>query len=172
VQPGAQQQTFKALQTQWLALYPETPFQGGHQEDVWGFYFTEVGIHGKVWRGLALIAVLLAGMGLYGLITLNVAGRVKEFSIRKVLGADTKNITVKIADQYLVLFTAALALAAPVSYMLMKMVMDSAYAVHIPLDYTNVTVAVVILILVLVITVLTQIKKVVKLSPVNGLKTE
>ena len=70
--------------------FPDTPFLGGYQEDVWGMYFTEIDIHGKVWRGIATIAIILASLGLYGLVTLNVSGRVREFSIRKVLGADLK----------------------------------------------------------------------------------
>lgn len=171
-QPGSELQTLKALQGQWAKLFPETPFQGGHQEDVWGFYFQEIGIHGKVWRAFATIAVLLASLGLYGLITLNVAGRTKEFSIRKVLGASAKNITVKIADQYLILFAVALVLGAPVSHVLMKMTMNMAYAVHMPIDYSSVTIAVIILIFVLLATVSTQIRKVVKANPVQGLKTE
>ncbi|SHH63988.1 MacB-like core domain-containing protein [Chryseolinea serpens] len=171
-QQGTELQTLKALQGQWAKLFPETPFEGGHQEDVWGFYFQEIGIHGKVWRAFATIAVLLASLGLYGLIKLNVAGRVKEFSIRKVLGAGAKHITMKIADQYVILFAVALALGAPVSYVLMKMVMNMAYAVHMPLDYSNVMIAVVILIFVLLTTVAAQIRKVVKANAVQGLKTE
>jgi len=116
--------------------------------------------------------VLLASLGLYGLIKLNVAGRVKEFSIRKVLGAGAKHITMKIADQYVILFAVALALGAPVSYVLMKMVMETAYAVHMPIDYSSEAIAVIILIFVLVATACTQIRKVVKGSPVQGLKTE
>ncbi|MEJ0057360.1 MAG: FtsX-like permease family protein [Bacteroidota bacterium] len=57
--------------------------------------------------------MLLASLGLYGLMTLNVAGRVKEFSIRKVLGARIKNFAAIITKQYVLLFAIALVIGAP-----------------------------------------------------------
>jgi hypothetical protein len=45
-----------------------------------------------VWRVVAFLALALATLGLYGLAQLNVAGRTKEFSIRKVLGASNSCI--------------------------------------------------------------------------------
>jgi putative ABC transport system permease protein len=103
VSKSSKHETFRTLQAKWSELFPEIPFEGGYQEDVWGFYHEEIRIHSLVWRIFAFIAVTLAGLGLYGLITLNVAGRAKEFSVRKVLGAGLKNIAASITNQYVVL---------------------------------------------------------------------
>ncbi|MEJ0033470.1 MAG: FtsX-like permease family protein [Bacteroidota bacterium] len=121
---------------------------------------------------MASIAVLLATLGLYGLITLNVAGRVREFSIRKVLGADLKNLAGNITNQYLVLLIVALSIGAPVSYLLVKVMFDLAYRYHIPIDFSGATIAIILLILVVFGTVATQIRKVLKANPVDGLKAE
>jgi hypothetical protein len=90
---GAEQDAYLSLQNQWAELFPEIPFQGGYQEDVWGNYFAELGIYSRVWHVFAFIVVLLASLGVYGLMTLNVAGRIREFSIRKVLGATLQKAT-------------------------------------------------------------------------------
>lgn len=172
VRQGSDIETAIALKEQWAALYPETPFEGGFQEDVWGNYFEQIGIHARVWKTLATIAILLASLGLYGLVTLNVAGRVKEFSIRKVLGAGMRDIAGNITSHYFVLFTVALLLGAPVSYILNKQLFDAIYWYHMPITFSGVGIAVTILILVLLITISTQIKKVLKTNPVNGLKVE
>jgi len=172
VKAGSEKQTYTELQTQWTKLFPEIPFQGGYQEDVWGGYYEEIGVHAKVWQVVALITVILASLGLYGLITLNVAGRVKEFSIRKVLGAGVKNLVTVITSQYVLLFAIALIIAAPVSYYLMGLMFETAYEYHKPITYSSVIIAIVILILVLLMTVSTQLRKVVKTNPVNGLKAE
>lgn len=172
VQSGTEADAYKTLQTQWAKLFPETPFQGGYQNDVWGNYFKEIGIHGEVWRVFATLAVLLSSLGLYGLLTLNVAGRVREFSIRKVLGAGFGNICALIGNSYAVLFAVALVPAAPISYILVKALFDDAYTYHMPIGYSGVTIAVLILILVLLITVSTQVRKVLKSNPVTGLKVE
>ncbi|HTE33495.1 MAG TPA: FtsX-like permease family protein [Chryseolinea sp.] len=172
VRAGSEKDTYAVLQAQWAKLFPENPFQGGYQEDVWGNYFTEIWIHAMVWKVFGFIAVLLATLGLYGLMTLNVTGRVREFSIRKVLGAGIKNIAAIITREYAVLFAVALLIGAPVSYILAKMLMDFAYAYHVPVTYSVASISVVVLILVLFVTAFTQIRKVVKSNPVNGLKME
>jgi putative ABC transport system permease protein len=172
VRNGSEVTTYKSVQAKWAKLFPEIPFEGGFQEDVWGGYFEEIKIHGLVWRVIALIAIILASLGLYGLMTLEVAGRIREFSIRKVLGAGLKSITTAITNQYMVLFAVALVVAAPISYVIIKFFIESAYAYHMPVDYTGVVVAVLILISVLLFTVSTQIRKVFKSNPVEGLKTE
>lgn len=172
VRPGSEHETAKAVQAGWGELYPEIPFDGGFQEDVWGNYFDQLNIHRKVWKGFAIVAVLLAALGLYGLVTLNVAGRAKEFSIRKILGAGLRNLAANITNQYLVLFCVALTLGAPVSYVLNKMLFDTIYTYHMPITYAGVAIAAGILIFVLLITVSTQIRKVLRNNPVDGLKTE
>jgi putative ABC transport system permease protein len=172
VAKGTELKTYKALQANWAKLFPETPFDGGLQRDAWGFYYESIGIYDLVWKVVAFLAVSLATLGLYGLIRLNVAGRVKEFSIRKVLGAGLKNLAVSIVSQYWMLFSAALIIGAPAGYILSKWLIEFAYVYHMPITFSGVTIGVGIMVLVLLFTVSTQIRKVVKANPVDGLKTE
>lgn len=172
VRAGKEKETYEALQAQWSLHFPEIPFQGGHQEDVFGNYFEQIGGHAKFMKAVSLIAVLLASLGLYGLVTLNVSGRVREFSIRKVLGAQIKNIAINITNQYVVLFVIALAVGAPVSYVLIEALLDMVYPYHIPMNFTGVALSVIILIVVLLATVSTQIGKVSKSNPVDGIRVE
>ena len=172
VKSGSEIKTHKALQENWAKLFPEIPFEGGLQEDVWGFYYQEIGIYDLVWKVFAFIAVLLSTLGLYGLIRLNVEGRTKEFSIRKVLGAGLKNIAATITNQYRILFSVALIFGAPLGYAFGKWLIEFAYPYHMPITLTPVAIAVVIMILVLLFTVSTQVRKVLKANPVDGLKVE
>lgn len=172
VMSGTSEETYTALQEEWAALFPETPFNGGHQQDVFGNYFEEIGNHAKFMKAVAFIAVMLAALGLYGLVTLNVSGRVKEFSIRKVLGARLGHIATNITKQYVLLFIIALAIGGPVSFFLMEALLDAVYEYHIPMTVSGVLIAIVLLIIVLLATVSTQVGKVSKTNPVNGLRTE
>ena len=172
VRSGSEKETYEAMQVQWARLFPELPFQGGHQEDVWGIFFEEVGTQETFMRTVAIIAVLLAGLGLYGLVTLNVTGRVREFSIRKVLGAGLKNIAANITKQYVILSAAALIAGAPASYILIKSLIGLLYPDPVPMGYTSVAIAVLILVLVLLAVISTQVRKVSKSNPVAGLKVE
>lgn len=172
VKDGSELETYKALQQNWAKLFPEIPFEGGYQEDVWGGYFAMMKMHGKFWRSIASIAILLAGLGLYGLVTLNISGRIKEFSIRKVLGAQVKSITFAILKQYVLLFAIALLIGAPISYFLVEFLIDSAYTYHVPMNVLGIIIAIVILIIVLLTVVLSQVQRIAKSNPVNGLKVE
>lgn len=163
---------YDRLRKAWLQLNPEVPFQGGYQEDVWGNYYTEIGIHGHVWRVFASVAVLLASLGLYGLVSLNASGRVKEFSIRKVLGATISSISLLMLRQYALLFGVALAVGIPLSYYAIRFVLDFAYPVHIPVTPWSVGLAALLLVCVLVATVGTQVLGVFRRNPVKGLTIE
>ncbi len=171
VRDGAEAKTYKTLQAKWSELFPEIPFNGGYQEDVWGGFFEANKIYAIVWRTFAFIAVALASLGLYGLITLNVAGRKREFSIRKVLGGGTKDIARNISNQYMILFGVALALGSPLGYFVTKILLGI-FPYHMSMNFTGVVIAVVCLIAVLTITVFTQVRKVSKENPVLGLKVE
>ena len=172
VQNGSERETYAALQAQWTKLFPEIPFQGSYQQDVWGNFFVRIKNHGRFWQAIAIITILIAGLGLYGLVTLNVTGRTKEFSIRKVLGAQTTHIATSILKQYAMLFGVSLLIGIPVSYSLVKYLFDIAYDYHVPMNYLSITLAVSILIFVLLFVAFSQVNKVAKASPVNGLKVE
>jgi ABC-type antimicrobial peptide transport system permease subunit len=169
---GSEQDTYKKLQANWIKLFPETPFEGGFQEDVWGGYFEQIQIYSLVWKTFSIIAISLAVLGLYGLVTLNVTGRVKEFSIRKVLGAGVTHLASNIGNQYFILFGISLLIGAPLGYVLATLMLTSSSSYHMPIGLSGVIIAVAILLSVLLLTISTQITKVAKLNTVDGIKVE
>jgi ABC-type antimicrobial peptide transport system permease subunit len=172
VKAGTERETYKILRAQWATLYPEIPFQGGHQEDVWGNYFMSVDRSEKFNKVIASIAVLLASLGLYGLVSLNVSSRIREFSIRKTLGASVKNIALIIINQYVVLTLIALIIGAPISYIFTKAYLHMLFAYPMPMGFSGTAISLVVLVFVLLAVLSTQVRKVAKSNPVDGLKTE
>jgi putative ABC transport system permease protein len=172
VKNGSQAEAHKAIQSQWASLYPEIPFQGGYQEGVWANYFFYVDRSQIFNNVIATIAVLLASLGLYGLVTLNVSGRVREFSIRKTLGAELRNIAGIIVKQYVPLTTIAIVIGAPLSYVFAEAYLNMLFAYPMPMTVSGIVIAVVILIIVLLSVVSTQVFRVAKANPVTGLKIE
>jgi ABC-type antimicrobial peptide transport system permease subunit len=116
--------------------------------------------------------VSLAALGLYGLMSLNVAGRVREFSIRKVLGAGVKSVTGNLTGQYLLLLIIALAIGAPISYYLSDMILGFAYEYHMAMDPWGVTFSIALLTFVLFATISSQVRKIFLSNAVEGLKVE
>lgn len=172
VKPGTEKHMYTFLQEQWAQLFPETPFQGGFQKDVWGIYFHRVDRSQKFSIVIATIAVFLAGMGLFGLVTINVSGRTKEFSIRKTLGAGAGNIVKLIMNQYVLLVGAALITGVPASYLFARASLNMLFAYPMPMGYSGIIAAGVILIIIFLSVVGTQIRKVLRANPVEGLRME
>ncbi|MCE2995524.1 MAG: ABC transporter permease [Cyclobacteriaceae bacterium] len=172
ITPGKEREAYQRVQAKWTELYPEVPFAGGYQEDVWGNYYTTMNNHAKFWKVIAFMAIVLASLGLYGLITLNVSGRIREFSIRKVMGAGVGSLSYTISKNYILLIVISIAVSAPLTYQLMKAMFDFAYSYHMPITFASVTIGIAILVTVLLATISTQIRKVIKANPVQGLKIE
>ena len=103
---------------------------------------------------------------------LNVEGRTKEFSIKKILGAGLKNITASVVNQYLVLFLVSLLIGAPLGYLLGSWLIGFSNEYHMPITFSGAGIAVAITALVLITTVFTQVWKVMESNPLNGLKVE
>jgi len=172
VKDGADKETYETVQKQWAILFPEIPFEGGHQADLFTDYYVYMDNGAKFMAAIGIIAMLLASLGLYGLVTLNVSGRVREFSIRKVLGAGRKSITTNITGQYVALTVTALVIGAPLSFILVQAELNTFFEYHMPTNYSGVVLAVLILIVVLMATVSTQVLRVFKANAVEGLKVE
>ena len=81
---------------------------------------------------VALLTVVIAAMGLFGLIAAFTQRRVKEVGIRKVLGAGAGDIVLLLSRNYLLLIALAFVIAAPVVWYLMsKWLQYFAYRVSI-----------------------------------------
>ncbi|WP_420581736.1 ABC transporter permease [Reichenbachiella sp.] len=173
VKPGSEYEVYDQLREQWASLFPETPFLGGHQEDVWGMgYYESEAQQGNFMRAVAGIAILLASLGFYGLITLNVSGRVKEFSLRKALGAGLKSIAFQVSKQYFILVFLALLVGVPLAYILMTALLDLLYEYPMPIGWMELCFSVLILLAILGVVIGSQVRKVSKSSPAEGLKLE
>jgi len=80
-----------------------------------------------------LLAILTSAFGLFGLITFSVVKRTKEMGIRKVLGADSRNIIMLMIGDFGKFVIPAIALAIPFALLFIKNWMQNfAYRVNIP----------------------------------------
>ncbi|MCE7994852.1 MAG: FtsX-like permease family protein [Roseivirga sp.] len=172
VTSGSELAVYEDLKENWANLFPESPFQGGEQIDLWAKFYADLAQMKRFTRTVAFIAIMLAALGLYGLVTLNVSGRIKEFSIRKILGAGLLNISRSIGRQYLLLMVVALLLGAPLAYIMNIGLVKMMFAYPLPHGHWSVALAFVLLVFVMLMVIATQIKKVSRSNPAKGLRAE
>lgn len=87
---------------------------------------------GKLAIAFAVLAIIIACLGLFGLVTYAAEQRIKEIGIRKVLGASVRGIVQLLSKDFLLLVITAFIIAAPVSwYFMHKWLQDFSYRVTI-----------------------------------------
>ena len=160
------------LQQTWRRLFPDTPYEGFFQDEVFaGFYQEGIGIK-KLFLFIATVALLITCMGLFGLVSLTIARRMKEFSIRKTLGADFLNLTHLITKGFIISLAVACLLAAPLSYFALNGLLEAFYAYRIMLGPLPFVLAAFLIALTVILTVTSQIYKAYLANPVSALRLE
>lgn len=120
---------------------------------------------------LTFVAIGIALLGLFGLISLAAEQRMKEISIRKVLGASQNNLIRLIGKQFLIIGIIAFIVCVPITYyLLQKWLEDFAYRIEIPV-WPFVFALILLLVLMLLIIGI-RASYAMKVSPVKYLKYE
>ncbi len=105
-----------SIQKAFRTFYPDGTFNYRFlDEDFQQMYLEEIKA-GRVVTGLALMAVLIACLGLFGLSSYMTKSRVREIGIRKVMGASSKKISWLLSWQFVRLVVLANILAWPAAY--------------------------------------------------------
>lgn len=101
----------------WSASFPDDPFTYWFLDDAFEKNFQAETQLLKVINLFALIAILIAGMGLFGLTSFTVLQRTKEVGIRKALGATVPNIVKLLTTEYFILILLAYLIALPIMWL-------------------------------------------------------
>jgi len=108
------------LENTWKQIVPNYPLEFTFlDERVDQMYRTEERI-GTLLKYFAILAVLIACLGLFGLASFTAEQRTKEIGIRKILGASAPKITFMLCKEFFFLVLVSNVVAIPVSYFLMR----------------------------------------------------
>ncbi|MFY0688195.1 MAG: ABC transporter permease [Cyclobacteriaceae bacterium] len=164
--------TFEEVESAWASLFPDLPYDAAYQKDLFSSYFQSVNGQTVLMTSVAIIALMMTCLGLFGLVGLNVSGRVKEFSVRKVLGANPIAIAKAISSHFAIFMGVALIVGGPLSYVVVKAFMDAVFREHIPLTAGPIIVGIVMIMITVLITISSHLIKVIRANPVTGLRVE
>jgi len=119
----------------------------------------------------SLVAIVIACLGLYGLISYIVVQRTKEVGIRKVLGAPVSSLIYLVAKQFLFVVFYSCLIAWPIAYYVMKNWLNQ-YAYKIDLNIWVFVISGFVLMIITILTIINQSIKVSNTNPVEVLKYE
>lgn len=109
-----------SLEGLWKQHAGGSPFEYQFVDDNFSKSFKTEEQFGKSLSVMAALAILIASLGLLGIIVYSLELRTKEIGIRKVAGASTWNILVLISRSYSTLILLAFLLGAPLAWWLMN----------------------------------------------------
>jgi putative ABC transport system permease protein len=126
--------TLAFLENIWKKFSPEYPFEYSFlDQEVDRMYRIEQRI-GASFLYFTIIAIFIACLGLFGLVSFSAERRTKEIGIRKVLGAKISNIAWLVSKEFLLLVIVANIIAWPLAYYFMnKWLYNFAYRIDIGL---------------------------------------
>ena len=123
-------QTLAKIKTAYSTVEPQKPFSPTFLEDRLAILYESEARSGKLLAILGSIAIVLALMGLAGVVALLAYRRQKEIGIRKVLGASSWSILLKFQREFSLLLLFAVVLAIPVSILFARQWL-AGFAYHI-----------------------------------------
>ncbi len=150
---------------------PNTPFEYYFLDDQFQELYQAEYRTKQVVGFITVVAMLLALLGLYGLVSFAVQERTKEMAIRKVLGVTMPSVLSLLSAGYLKLLLIANILAIPVVWYTIDNCLNN-FSYRIELSPTILLGGSAVVWLFVIITVSFNVYQVSKIDPVNGLRYE
>ena len=126
---------------------------------------------GNVALTFALLAIIIACLGLFGLATYIAEQRTKEIGVRKVLGASVANIVKMLSTDFIKLVLLAFVIATPIAWWFMNNWLQD-FAYKIDLSWWIFAVTGVIALIIALITLSFQAIRSALANPTKSLRTE
>jgi ABC-type antimicrobial peptide transport system permease subunit len=161
-----------AMETAWKKIGGESKFSGQLFSDeireAYGFYKIIM----KFWSFLGLLAITVACLGLLGTVSFTIRKRVKEISIRKVMGATAQNLVLLLSKDFIKLVIIATVITVPAVYFLMDHVLAETQHYSVQIGIVEIIASLAIMLLFVLTTILSQTLKAANANPADNLRSE
>jgi putative ABC transport system permease protein len=160
-----------SLKNNWNSFNPRGPFSYNFMDDRFAAVYKAEERTGKIFSVFAIISIIIASLGLFGLSAFSIAQRTKEIGVRKVLGANVSQVVVLLAKDFLYMVLIAFVVAVPFTWFAMNKWLEE-FAYRINIGWAVFALAGSIAVLIAFATVSFQAIKAALMNPVKSLRTE
>jgi len=164
-------ETIKQVEKKYKEAFAENPFDYYFLDDFFDKQYKGDQQFARIFSLFAILAIIIACLGLWGLASFTTAQKLKEIGIRKVLGASVSSIMSLLSWQFLKLVLIASIIALPLTWYGIDSWLGN-FAFRIGLQWDLFVVPVVILVLLALGTVSLQILRGANINPAKILRTE
>lgn len=148
-----------------------TPFSYQFMDDAFDALYKAEERLSLIFYIFMVLALVIASLGLLGLVTFASQQRIKEIGIRKVLGASISEIVVLLSKDFIKLVLLAILIAAPIGWYFADSWLNY-FAFRVNMPWWSFVIAALIAVVIALTTVSFQAIKAAIASPVKSLRTE
>jgi putative ABC transport system permease protein len=152
-------------------LFPMDVFHYEFADEVYNKQYREDEKFADLFGIFSGMAIVIASLGLFGLSAFSAERRSREVGIRKVLGANVRQLIGLLSKEFVLLVLIAFVIASPVAWLVMGSWLET-FAFRMGLDATPFVITAIGSVLIAVITVSWKSLAVANLNPVNTLRSE
>jgi putative ABC transport system permease protein len=155
--------------TLWKKYNPKYPFNYSFMDAEFDTMYRSEARMEKLFYAFSIIAICISCLGLFGLVTFTASQRIKEISIRKVLGASVRQIVTLLSRDFIRLIVIAFVLAAPISWYAMDRWLAN-FAYHTALPWQAFAVTGIAILALAFLTMSVQVLRAAVSNPANALR--
>jgi putative ABC transport system permease protein len=171
IEASQRDQVLAYLQEEWSQIRPDFPFEPNFIDERFNRQYEAESRLRTIFTFFSFLAILISVLGLLGLVTFATEQRTREIGIRKVMGAETRNILVLLGKDFLKLVGIGFLIAIPVSWFGMSRWLED-FAYKIGVHWTVFLWAGLLAGLIAAITIISQTLKAAWANPVKSIKNE
>jgi len=163
--------TIDYIKSKFKDHFPNLSADVGFLDDKYAELYRREQLMKKLIGLFSILAILIASLGLLGMITFMTESRTKEIGIRKVLGATVSSIIRLLVNEFVILITISNLIALPAAYFVMNRWLEN-YVYRINMGWTVFAASGLAALLIALVTISFQTVKTALANPVKSLKYE
>ena len=163
--------TLQSITNTWKAFSPNQPIRYTFLDESFANMYADVQRMGHIFTTFAVLAIIIACLGLFALSAFMAEQRSREIGIRKVLGATVSGITTLLSLDFIKLVALAILIASPIGWWAMNKWLQG-FAYHQQMHWWVFALAGFIALVIALATVSFQSIKAALMNPVKSLKAE
>jgi hypothetical protein len=163
--------SIKTVESIFKKYNPAYPFQYDFADVEFGKKFKTINMTSSLASLFAILAIVITGLGLFGLAAFTAEQRTKEIGVRKVLGASVQSLVALISKDFSVLVIVAFMITSPVAWWALNHHLEQ-YPYRVTIMWWVFPLTGFIALLFALIIVSTQALRAARANPVNSLRNE
>jgi predicted lysophospholipase L1 biosynthesis ABC-type transport system permease subunit len=164
--------TIGKIESTWKKIDRIHPFDAQFYDEAIEEAYSELSSMIKIIGFLSFLTISIASMGLFGMVVFTTETRLKEISIRKVMGASSGNLIYLLSQGFLVLLAISALIALPMTYLFFENVVLTKFPYHTPVQVVELFVGLLAVSLIAFIMIGSQTMKAAQSNPAEVLKSE